>query len=331
VDAHLNHPELAAAVSPGQVSELSRLLAPLEPHTFVEEYWARKPLHIRGTSAKFTGLFDSDRFFAAVRRAETRGDRSFRIGVVLPPDAYDPLGLTSTEPIRAADIDHWLARGNTICVNDISAGDDRLAEFAEAIRSELMFTGRVRFNCYLSPDGSGADTHFDARVATTLQIEGRKRWRFAERPAIDWPPSNAQVRRDGTAAWLSPLAGFGDLDGKPVDESEFAEVVLEPGDVLILPAGTWHNAKAAGGSLALNLTFTPMSFLELLLRAVQPQLLASSDWRGGPPVVLRDDVSHKEAHPAVLAYIDQRLDELRRLAEALGGARVADLWREIAR
>jgi ribosomal protein L16 Arg81 hydroxylase len=336
VESQRNYPEppnaaTVGATSPEQVSELRRLLAPLEPHTFVEQYWGRKPVHIRGTSAKFAELFDTDRFHEAVRRATSRGVRSFRLGVVLPPDVYDPLGLTSTEQIGADDIDRWLAQGNTICANDIGAGDERLARFAETIRSQLMFTGRVRFNCYLSPDGSGADTHFDARVATTLQISGRKRWRFGERPAVDWPLSNGQVRRDGTAAWMSPLAGLGDLEGRRVDESEFTEVVLEPGDVLILPAGTWHNAKAIGSSLALNLTFTPMRFLELLLRAAESELLADPNWRAGVPPVLRDDLPKKDHPPAVLAYVEQRLDEFRGFAGTLRDTSVAALWNDIAR
>jgi ribosomal protein L16 Arg81 hydroxylase len=62
----------------------------------------------------------------------------------------------------------------------------------------------------------------------------------------------AQVDRAGVVRYFSP---------DPVDRGRvysardvaFHEVVLHPGDLLCLPAGTLHAAKAIDGSLALNL------------------------------------------------------------------------------
>jgi hypothetical protein len=48
---------------PGQAgNELTALLAPIAPEIFVHEYWAKKPLFVKGTKDKFAGLFSSETF-----------------------------------------------------------------------------------------------------------------------------------------------------------------------------------------------------------------------------------------------------------------------------
>ncbi len=49
--------------------DLASLLAPISPEAFLEEYWERKPLHIRGGPGKFRGLFDRAAFDQTVSSA----------------------------------------------------------------------------------------------------------------------------------------------------------------------------------------------------------------------------------------------------------------------
>lgn len=42
--------------------ELGRLLAPVTRQAFVERYWGREPLYVRGPPEKFAGLFDRESF-----------------------------------------------------------------------------------------------------------------------------------------------------------------------------------------------------------------------------------------------------------------------------
>lgn len=314
--------------------ELRQLLVPVTPETFLTEYWQVKPLYIKGTPDKFWELFDRQRFQQAIRRArELSHVPSFRLNAMMPHRIEEePLTLASMESVTPEEVDELLAQGISICVNDISAADERLAVFARTIKSQMMYLGRVRFNCYVSPDGSGADTHFDARVATTLQIEGRKRWRFSARPAIDWPRSNAQAQPDGTPVWMSPWTGSAEWEHLEwVDEASFMEVVLEPGDVLCLPAGTWHNAKAIGGSLALNLTFSPMGFFDFLVKLLEPVFLEHSGWRGSPPPVFVEQCQSERLPAQVVQYIAERLQELRGFLHALDlqETHIRELWREL--
>ncbi|MGH8565886.1 MAG: JmjC domain-containing protein [Gammaproteobacteria bacterium] len=243
---------------------------------------------------------------------------TFQLNALLPNRVDEPLTLASTQKVAPGELDEWLGRGVTICVNDISAADDQLYAYARAIKLQLGYVGNIRFNCYLSPDGSGADTHFDARVSTTIQIEGNKRWRFSKCSAVPWPLSNAQVDFGGRPVWMAPWAGHEDWErSRPAHEESFMEVILGPGDVLCLPAGTWHNAKAIGRSLALNLAFSPVQFFSVLTRIVETEFMRRAQWRGGPPPIVATDVRSDTLPKEVESYLADRLQELREFLSAL--------------
>jgi ribosomal protein L16 Arg81 hydroxylase len=312
-------------------NELRDLLAPMSPEIFLSEYWQRRPLHIKGEPEKFLGLFDLPRFYSAIQRAsELAEPRGYRLSVLVK-DAQK--SLTFSEDISPADVAECLNRGLTICANNINLGDDKLTYFTAAIREQLCYLGEARFNCYLSPDNSGADTHFDARVATTLQIEGKKRWRFSPAPALAWPLSNAQVRQGGHPYWMLPWTDSLDWARlEKVDESGFMEVVLEPGDLLCLPAGTWHNAKAIGSSLALNLIFSPLNFFTFLTNLIEPAFLSKAEWRSGPPPFVAENVSSADLPSTIKQYLTQRLSELSTFINTIehDETHMNKIWRDLA-
>ena len=119
--------------------------------------------------------------------------------------------------------------------------DPALARWAQAIRAQLNFSGTVGVNCYVSPDGAGLPMHYDRRVATTLQIAGRKRWTFSTEAARPWPDRNATFKNGQiVSAAADP--------GTPPADMTFRTVELSPGDLLCLPAGAWHSARGIGVS-----------------------------------------------------------------------------------
>ena len=114
--------------------------------------------------------------------------------------------------------------------------------------------------CYLSPRGYGFNAHFDAHIVTQLQIEGRKRWRYSVRPGVVDPLDNGFADEGGEVRVIgrSP-SELRSWERASVADATFEEVVLEPGDLLCLPPGTWHEAKAVERSLALNVAFSAFS------------------------------------------------------------------------
>jgi hypothetical protein len=324
-----NLPLVAAAGS-----ELAAWLAPVSPETFVREYWGRKPLYVKGFKEKYAGFFDGETFGRALTAPGPYPDDFLRASF----DRKTGAG-TSARPALPGELRSSAIRatpdqagplfdaGATLCVSQLETRVPSLAPFAAAVKRQLGFIGKASFNAYLSPAGSGFNWHFDGRIASTLQIEGSKVWRFTNEPAIAWPRGNGSVRADGTPQYTDPIQTQDWERLTSFDEHDVTEVLLEPGDLLILPAGIWHEAcGGTGGSLALNLSFTPVSATLLVRELLDSLLAADPGWRSPAPVLRGSEPGTVDAD-GVAAITHQ----LQRAAAALGSlagdsAAVVRLW-----
>jgi hypothetical protein len=299
--------------------ELTTLLAPVTPQTFVDEYWGKKPLHVKGFREKFQGFFDHRAFVEATTapgRAplELRASFDKKTPAAQRSATGEPMALTQAFRIAPELALPLFEAGATLCFTDIEQRVRRLAYFAAAIKRQLDYPGKVGFNAYLSGAGAGLNWHFDGRIASTLQIEGSKTWRFANR-GIDWPRGNGLMLADGTARYAETFPRHDWERLAPLDKKAVKEVVLEPGDLLILPAGTWHDASGGtAGSLALNLSFTPVSLTPILGDLLDSLLVKDPGWRSPSPLLPRPGSSPGEADPRALEAIGKQVE---RAAEAL--------------
>jgi len=186
-------------------SELAAWLAPVTPDTFVREYWGRKPLYVKGFKEKYAGFFDGETFGRALTAPGPYPDDFLRASFDRKTEAGTSAvpalpGELRSSAIRATpdQAGPLFDAGATLCVSQLETRVPSLAPFAAAVKRQLGFVGKASFNAYLSPAGSGFNWHFDGRIASTLQIEGSKVWRFANEPAIAWPRGNGSIRADGT-------------------------------------------------------------------------------------------------------------------------------------
>jgi uncharacterized protein (DUF2237 family) len=102
-------------------------------------------------------------------------------------------------------------------------------------------------------------------------------------------------------------------------------VELDPGDLLCLPAGTWHSARGVGFSLALNLYFAPRSLLDQFIPLLQNFTALNEHWRGGPPVTLEKVQGNMPS--AVSTYMRERADEFHKMAlEAVNQDALTEPW-----
>jgi Cupin superfamily protein len=316
--------------------ELRALLAPITPDAFVRDYWGKKPLYVKGYPDKYKGLFDGETFIRALSIQSPTQEDFLRASFDKKTDSK---AMPSPQP------DEWASNafrasieqavplfkaGATLCATQIESRVPALVPFVAAIKRQLGYPGKVCFNAYLSPPRTGFNWHFDARIASTLQIEGTKRWRFSNRPAVGWPPYNGAVRPDGTGQYTDPK---GPIDSwaqiAPFDEKDTGEVLLEPGDLLILPAGVWHDACGGDtGSLALNLSFTPVSFTPMVRDLLDAMLVASPGWRAPSPVLPLKGGAPGEMDPEGVAAIAAQLAAAGDALRALAGdsASVVRLW-----
>ncbi len=211
------------------MNTLSKILAPVSNTEFFDTYFQREPLLIPGSEDKFNFLFRTEDFKCNL-------DKTDHIRAVFP--------LLRQAHISISDMPDMLRAGASICVTGMEKAHPQLAYAVTDISTTLNYSGKVSFRAYLSPQGRGFDIHFDARVASTLQIGGRKRWWYKVDPATRYPKNN------------SPHTEYLEENGyKPPLKTEMESVVLSPGDFLCLPAGAWHCAEAEEDSLSLNLAF----------------------------------------------------------------------------
>ena len=262
-------------------SALARLVHPLTPHEFVTTYWCARPVLLTGWPQRHTGLFDLGVLRAAVARQSEAG-LSIRVS---DDHRGDDGGAGRHRSIQAGQIAEHLRRGASVCVDPIDRAVPTLRRLATDLSRELRHAGEVSVKCYLSPDGYGFNTHFDAHVVTTLQIEGSKRWRIGRRPGVPHPVDNAFLDAAGGLHYMHRMpSAVRAWERAAFDPADGVEIVLQPGDVLCLPAGTWHEAKAEGSSLALNLAFAAPDLLALIADAARARLQDRPSWRAGLPV-----------------------------------------------
>ena len=287
------------------MKELQELLNPVSCQEFVNSYFGRKALFVEGGSDKLGDIFSWEKLKKALERGQKIEDKRYNI---MASFARGEDTGSSKQMVEATNhqVESLFKQGATICITNIHMADPDLARWAQTIRSQINFSGTVGVNCYLSPDGAGLSTHYDKRVVTNIQVAGRKRWRYSTEAAKPWPDQNA-VYQDGG---FEP-GGAAD-PGRLPPQLEMREVEMKPGDLLCLPAGAWHAAKAVGESLAINMYFQPQNFLERLTPILQSFASANGNWRAGAPATL--DKVHGEMPPAVSNYLRERLDEFHKLA-----------------
>lgn len=297
--------------------ELLEILAPHRVQDFLTEYWGRRPLYIPGPTKKF-GHFGFDlRAIESVIRAGKPSGR-LQVRFVGPDNALKQ----SPKPLR-----HYSVRDGdlTVCVDWISDRVEALASYCAGIKAGLSLPGSIFMTCYASPDGHGFGTHFDCHPGFVLQIEGSKRWHFSAKPAVEWPPanlSNARIVPEMMERypWLKVRFPEGE------DEAEFLEQVLTPGDVLFLPAGTWHWTRAIGYSVALTMTCIPMTAADFVDDLVRGHLSRSVKWRRNVPPVSLDAAPSKQLPVAVERFFEARLSELRKHVRSLRASDLYETW-----
>jgi ribosomal protein L16 Arg81 hydroxylase len=289
-------------------TSFSDLIAPVTKADFLAEFFGKKSSFIKGQPKKFDHLFSLERFFKALEVAETKKDaspdrvRAFFKDKKGREGMPEPHLSIAPRQARAA-----YAAGATVCVTGLHECDPGLADLCLKIKTELGYVGPVSFNAYWSPDGVGFGGHWDARIATTLQIAGTKKWRYSRVSAVEWPNVNATFTEKGVAYDDRKPKAAWETTVRPLPQSEWEEALLEPGDFLCLPAGTWHEAAAEGMSFALNLAFNRVDPAYLLGLFLQNRLESSVAWRHIPPLF---ESTHGGPSPEALSFLRAGFDDL---------------------
>lgn len=279
-------------------SVIARLLDPIEPRAFLAEHWGRRALHIAGVPGKFQGLFDRQAWAAALP-----GSRVVKAGY------HDADGWLRDFPIRPEQAEHLFRAGMTICAGFLPE-DGPLGRLLAGLRHDLLTPARPYLNCYLSPDGHGFNLHIDDHPVFILQIEGAKTWRFTAVPGVENPTRGFQFP-PGREAVKLPWGYF----TRPATDA-LEEVELRPGDVLYLPPGAWHEARARGSSLALTLAYERVTSAAVVRAAVLAKLEGMPELATPAPAALAGEVTEPEVTDAFARLRDALQAAIRELDAA---------------
>lgn len=218
----------------------------LDSADFLANYWQKKPLLLRNGFANFTDLIEPE-LLAGLAMEEAVDARIIQQNgndwdvVHGPFEDYEQFGESD-----------W-----TLLVQAVNEWFPEVQELLSAFRFLPDWRIDDVMVSFATENGS-VGAHLDQYDVFIIQGGGRRHWRVGER-----------------ATNLTEICPHPDL--KQLEDSEFATVidtVLEPGDVLYIPAGCPHHGVALEPSLNYSVGFRAPNSAEWLAQ-IADQLLAS--------------------------------------------------------
>jgi ribosomal protein L16 Arg81 hydroxylase len=279
--------------------DMRRLLSPIGVERFFAEHWQTRmtllPLAVEDLAfiCETIGPLDPARLADAARE----GAQAWLANAFV---AHSVFPVNPKNAMQFHDIGATLYFVNV----PLPALTDGLADFLGAPRRKVIAS------LFFTPAGGGAVPHFDKNENFTIQLTGAKRWQVGETPMVACAPDSYTLGSPVITPALAPLlAGAQRPPERTVD--------LEPGTLLYVPRGTVHHTEAGEPSWSLNLSYSPSTWLDLLLVGLREQLAASPRWRGivtgaGGDACARD----ANRLPELLAELRAALDDPQE-AEAL--------------
>lgn len=279
---------------------LDDLLQPISPEHFLGEYVGRKPLHIpaSGDGAKASILTwpDFNRLLGQGSLWTSAHLRLMRNYVAVPPDQYcHPVATPQGEVLRPwpQKVEVFLSAGASLIANDVLSIHEPLMRIGETL--SRTFAASIGANIYCSFRGVQAfGTHFDNHDVIVIQTGGTKVWNLyasrADNPIENFPDD------DATRRWFEQTRG-----------ALMQQVTMQPGDVLYLPRGWYHDALATDGpSLHVTFAITPLHG-RTLLSLLNLEAMKNPAYRAFAPPATEDGGAALAAHLAEYGQILARI------------------------
>ncbi|MGM9491292.1 JmjC domain-containing protein [Ideonella sp. YS5] len=275
----------------------AEFLAPIDAADFKTRFFGQKPLHIPAAGRTLANPLPWRRFNECLDLSAFWNEDTLKVfyrNRLALRDNYCDLDNIGPDQKAAADprkVKALLGFGASLVANQIQRVSPEVARIVQMLQRE--FAASAGANVYCSFQRVQAfNTHYDLHDVFALQAEGEKLWRIyearADNPLSPLPPG------DEAENWLVATRG-----------KVVAEVLMQPGDLLYLPRGQYHDA-VTGADASLHVTFwlkpaTGLSLFKLLESAAA----ADSDFRA-----YLADAADGDALPLQLAKLGQKLQQL---------------------
>ena len=211
---------------------IDRLLGGLGTRRFLEEYWQKKPLLVRGAIPGFAGLLGRDRLLELACRDDVESRFVSRVGGRWGLE-HGPFEMARLRRARKP----WtvLVQG----VNLVLPEGDGLMRAFDFIPWARLDDLMVSY----ATDGGGVGPHIDNYDVFLIQGPGTRRWRVGH-------------QRDQSQVDGLPLRILKDFRPRH-------DWLVEPGDLLYLPPGWAHDGVAVGECMSYSVGFRTAPAQEL--------------------------------------------------------------------
>ena len=289
------------------MKNFSDIITPLSVDEFFEKFHDKKPLHIKAKNRqKFSHIMSWEKLNELLNMRSIWSLHSLNLvkdKQPIHPQQYcdSKINRDKQESLIPSPqkVISFLKSGASLICNDIDQLSPELSQTAHALQSSL--NGKCQANLYCSWEGYQAfDSHFDTHDVYALHIEGTKTWRIYEgrvdnpipHPLFTQLPQTYHEQHKGKVA---------------------LEIHMEPGDLLYIPRGTYHDAVAtsqtkAFGHGSVHIAFGVNHTLGLdMLDLMREYLLQNKFFRS--PIM---DFSAE----SIEQYFDQFLDEIKAVSQS---------------
>ena len=234
------------------------IMAPLGAERFFAEYEGKRPLHLKGAADKFAAVMTWPKLNDLLGQATIWSDSSLLMWLdaapIAPARYCDPAfsrddrkQVLQPDPEKVKD---FLRRGATMAVNWIDHLSGGLTAFTAALEQALV--GRVQANLYVSSRRrKGLASHRDRHDVYAAHLEGTKTWYVYQGRSV--------------VPTAHPMFKTSRAEDEEAKGELLMEVKMEPGDLLYLPRGQYHDALAdEGGAMHVAFGVTYPNGLDVL-------------------------------------------------------------------
>ena len=269
---------------------LAWMLSPISVDDFCEAYYEKAPLHI---SRKQPGFYD--RYFSLAdlesvlfgNELHTYDVNLVKDGTPARPESFvmpkskkksaqkDP----QSDIIDADRLSALFSGGCSVVLDKVHKFSTKVAELKRAM--EMCMRHTVNGNLYLTPPGSqGFAAHYDSHDTIIIQIQGVKHWLVYE-PPFDLPLDDQTFKK-----------------GVHTPGKVLLEIEMHPGDLLYIPRGFMHEAKA---NEDLSLHITMGLYPRRVMHVLEDMMSRLSD---DPEAAILRRTFTEESIPELLAYLN---------------------------
>lgn len=249
--------------------DLKTLLYPIPASKFLAQQWQKNCLHVSGSTRRVREIalnlnVDSQHADDAAKILTRQSGPAVQ--------AWYAGGEIGGFQITREHAHIYSAIKMTVYFEELPS----LRSFADAVARDLNVPATtVVASAFVSRAGGLTRMHFDSNDNFTIQLSGRKRWRTARNRHVAWPTQNGVIGGKITRELAKQLRG-------PLPRampSGAEEFVLEPGGMLYVPRGCWHEVEALEDSLSINISHHVVSIADLLKPRLRSRVIGERDFR----------------------------------------------------